>query len=108
MTFAQPVTIMPNTTYVASYFAPNGHYAGDDGLLLPGSAPPQAGGARLHSARRCRRSTTTRAPNGVFTYSTTSTFPTNTFGATNYWVDPVFMPVAGARPGHQRDGDGRL
>ena len=25
--FATPVSITPNTTYIASYFAPNGHYS---------------------------------------------------------------------------------
>ncbi|WP_203884983.1 DUF4082 domain-containing protein, partial [Planotetraspora kaengkrachanensis] len=28
--------------------------------------------------------------NGVFTYGATSTFPTSSFSATNYWVDLVF------------------
>src|SRR5262249_62148470 len=28
-TFASPVAIQANTVYVASYFAPNGHYSGD-------------------------------------------------------------------------------
>ena len=38
--FAQPVPINPNTTYVASYFAPKGHYAQDEGYFYP---PPSAG-----------------------------------------------------------------
>ncbi len=29
VTFATPVAIQANTVYVASYFAPNGHYSGD-------------------------------------------------------------------------------
>ena len=28
--------------------------------------------------------------NGVYAYSATSTFPTNTYNATNYWVDVLF------------------
>ena len=36
--FAQPVTLNPNTTYVASYFAPKGHYSQSDRLLLHCSA----------------------------------------------------------------------
>ena len=32
--FAAPVAIQPNTTYVASYFAPNGNYAATDHVLL--------------------------------------------------------------------------
>ena len=27
VTFSSPVQVEPNTTYVASYYAPNGHYA---------------------------------------------------------------------------------
>ena len=32
--------------------------------------------------------------NGLYAYSTTPTFPTSTYNATNYWVDPIFTPVA--------------
>jgi len=28
--------------------------------------------------------------NGVFAYSASSTFPTNSYQASNYWVDVVF------------------
>ena len=41
--------------------------------------------------------------NGVYAYSTTSTFPTSTYKATNYWVDVDFEPAARLPgPGHQR------
>ena len=30
--------------------------------------------------------------NGTYTYSTTPTFPTSSFNATNYYVDAVFSP----------------
>ena len=36
--FAQPVPLNPNTTYVASYFAPKGHYSQDERVLLHRSA----------------------------------------------------------------------
>ena len=32
-------------------------------------------------------------PNGVFVYSNTPSFPTDSFNSTNYWVDPVFNTV---------------
>ncbi len=35
----------------------------------------------------------TISPNGVYAYSTTSTFPTSTYKATNYWVDVDFEPA---------------
>ncbi|QQO18220.1 DUF4082 domain-containing protein [Bradyrhizobium diazoefficiens] len=83
--FATPVTIMPGTTYVASYHTP-GDYASDPGLLAnaitngPLTAPSSAsiGG------------------NGVFAYGTDSLFPTNTFNATSYGVDVVFRPQLAA------------
>ena len=48
--------------------------------------------------RRCTPSATpARTTNGVYTYGASSTFPTNSFGAANYWVDVIFSPIAGAR-----------
>jgi hypothetical protein len=85
VTFASPVPINPNTTYVASYHAPNGHYAGDDyGFINSGytSGP-------LHALQ-----SGVDGPDGVFAVSTTSTFPTNTFASANYWVDVLFDTTA--------------
>jgi hypothetical protein len=92
VSFAQPITVMPNTTYVAAYLAPNGHEAGDPAYFYPGPSPTQAGGADYLSPPLSAVSNSS-SPNGLFGYSSTSTFPTSTFGAANYWVDPVFMPV---------------
>ncbi len=75
--FTTPVAVTAGTTYVASYFAPNGHYSSTSNFFAstytngPLSAP---GGS-----------------NGVYRYGATSTFPNNTFGSTNYWVDPLFV-----------------
>jgi hypothetical protein len=33
----------------------------------------------------------TDGPNGLYRYGA-SAFPTNSFGAANYWVDVVFVP----------------
>ena len=33
--------------------------------------------------------------NGVYAYGASSTFPTNTYNATNYWVDVVFTTNTG-------------
>ena len=46
--------VTPDTTYVASYYAPNGHYSADGGLLLPHPAPGPNGGG-TPTARRCTR-----------------------------------------------------
>jgi Domain of unknown function (DUF4082)/Bacterial Ig-like domain/Bacterial Ig domain len=83
VTFAGPVAIEPGTTYVASYFAPAGHYSLDvsyfaqDVLSWPLVAPDsgEVGG------------------NGLYRYSSTSSFPSNSHSASNYWVDVVFEPT---------------
>jgi hypothetical protein len=79
--FSAPVSISANTTYVASYFAPEGHYAATgSGFAASVDNPP------LHALSN------SASPNGVYAYSPSSTFPTNTFNATNYWVDVLFTP----------------
>ena len=57
----------------------------------------------LHALRN-----TNGVVNGVFSYSGSSTFPTSSTDASNYWVDPVFTPQTfnhAARPGRQRQRD---
>ena len=96
VTFAQPVIVQPNTTYVAAYFAPNGHESGDAGYFYPAPSPWQIGGAN-YSAAPLSAVNSSADPNGVYTYTGVSTFPTNSFGAANYWVDPIFTPIT--KPG---------
>ena len=82
VTFATPVAITANTTYVASYHTNVGHYAEDDNYF-----------ALVHSNGRCTRwPTAASGPNGVYTYGTGSGFPTTGYLETNYWVDVVFSP----------------
>ena len=91
--FSSPVQIQPDTTYVASYYAPSGHYAATSGYLYPAPAPGPSGGSSVDSPplHALRNSATTT--NGVYAYSTTSMFPNNSFGAANYWVDISFQPI---------------
>lgn len=77
--FAAPVPIEVNTIYVASYFAPSGNYAANGGGLADGRD-----NSPLHAIPD------SQGGNGVYVYGPTSAFPTNTFNATNYWVDVVF------------------
>jgi hypothetical protein len=91
--FSQPVAVSPNTTYVVSYFAPNGHYS-DDGAYfytVPQMMQPEStvNSAPLHALHNT---------NGVYTYSGASTFPTSSNDASNYWVDPVFSETASVPP----------
>ena len=79
--FANPVLIAADTVYVASYYAPNGDYAADNGYFATSgvtSGPLQA------------LSNAAAGGNGVFVYGTANTFPTSTYDSSNYWVDVVF------------------
>jgi hypothetical protein len=89
--FSQPVQINKNTTYVASYFAPKGHYSQDGSYFY--TTPPMGTNPTitnvdsppLHALRN-----TNGQVNGVFTYSAASAFPISSTNASNYYVDPVF------------------
>jgi hypothetical protein len=80
-TFAVPVNIEPDTTYIASYHTDTGFYSADHNYFTtsytkePLTAPSsdRVGG------------------NGVYVYSADSAFPTNSFQASNYWVDVNFI-----------------
>jgi N,N-dimethylformamidase beta subunit-like protein/uncharacterized protein DUF4082/fibronectin type III domain protein/Big-like domain-containing protein len=92
-TFSSPVQVQPNTTYIASYHAPNGHFAATSAYFYANPAPGPNGGAiadspPLHAVRNSGTTT-----NGMYAYSSTSTFPANSFGASNYWVDVMFTPT---------------
>ena len=77
--FPTPVPLAPNTTYVVSYYAPAGHYAGDVGGL---AAPYDVWPLRALGDGE-------DGPNGRFRYGS-SGFPDTSYAATNYWVDVVF------------------
>jgi methionine-rich copper-binding protein CopC len=88
--FDTPVAIAPNTTYIASYFAPNGHYAEDDGFFAG-----EVSNGPLHIL-----ADGDGGPNGVYAYGADA-FPTQGYLSTNYWVDVDFTtaaPVNGATP----------
>ena len=77
--FATPISIAANTTYVASYFTSVGYYSADSGYFSGNGV----------SSGILSAPSNTMSPNGVYAYSASSTFPNQTFGATNYWVDVV-------------------
>ncbi len=90
VSFSAPVQISANTTYVVGYLAPKGHYADDSYYFY---TPPATGGNVLSSAPLHASPASSASSNGIFTYAATPTFPTSTFNAANYWVDPVFSPA---------------
>jgi uncharacterized protein DUF4082 len=81
LTFSQPVPVTPNAIYVASYFAPNGHYAYDTNYF---NTQPHTSGPLTALQNG------TSGGNGVYSYTGTSTFPKSTYSGTNYWVDVTF------------------
>src|SRR6185436_16723007 len=75
--FSSPVAVTANTTYVASYHTNTGFYAADQSSF----------GANVGSPPLRAMSSAGSGGNGVYAYGANSTFPSNTFNATNYWVD---------------------
>lgn len=75
LTFPGPVSVTAGTTYVASYFTPDGHYAATSHFFDTAYAngPLSAG-----------------TGNGLYRYGSASGFPTASYGGSNYWVDPIF------------------
>ncbi|KUL40008.1 hypothetical protein ADL15_08140 [Actinoplanes awajinensis subsp. mycoplanecinus] len=82
-TFATPVAVTANTTYVVSYYAPVGRYAGDGGYF----ATTGVDNGPLHALRDGAD-----GANGVYRYGTGGGFPDSTWNSANYWVDVVFTP----------------
>ena len=74
VTFAGPVAITAGTTYIASYFAPKGHFTVNRSALQNGFTS-----GRL----------SVPANGGVFQYGSSAAFPTQTYQSSNYWVDVV-------------------
>jgi hypothetical protein len=79
--FANPVPVSANSTYIASYFAPSGHYSIDSSFFATSGVdnPP------LHAL-----ALGVDGANGVFSQSSISTLPTSSFNASNYWVDVIY------------------
>lgn len=89
VTFGTPVAITANTTYIASYFAPSGHYSADAAYFATTGVddPP------IHLLANGVDGT-----NGVFSYGSALSFPSSSFNATNYWVDVVYNSQSSLPP----------
>ena len=86
--FSTPVAITAGTTYVASYYAPDGDYAADTFYF----AQSGVNSGPLHVGLDLPTD-----PASVFLQGSNG-FPTSTFDSTNYWVDAVFSPTATITP----------
>ena len=85
VSFNNPIPVTANTTYIASYFAPVGHYSEDDGYFGSSGVdnPP------LHALANG-----VDGANGVYIYNPSSAFPSNGYLSSNYWVDVVYTTAA--------------
>ena len=81
-TLGTPIQIQANTAYVVSYHTTTGNYAYDAPYFTAGvvNGPLSA------------LADGTAGGNGVYLYGTGG-FPNQTWQASNYWVDVVFVPV---------------
>ncbi|MFK3651650.1 DUF4082 domain-containing protein [Lysobacter enzymogenes] len=84
--FAAPVRIAADTTYVVSYYAPNGHYSAD----LDYFANADYASGPLRALRDG-----SDGGNGNYRYGAHSAFPDASWRSANYWVDAVFAPLSG-------------
>ncbi|MFI5453833.1 MAG: DUF4082 domain-containing protein [Isosphaerales bacterium] len=79
--FTTPVAITAGATYIASYFAPVGHFVDDTNYFASSGVTNGPLTALSNSAA---------GGNGVYLYGTSGGFPTNSYQSSNYWVDVVF------------------
>ena len=82
--FSNPIPIAANATYIVSYLAPVGHYAGDNNYFASAGTdnPP------LHAL-----ATGVDGANGIYSYGTTVLFPDESYLSSNYWADVMFTPT---------------
>lgn len=74
--FTTPIPVAAGTTYVISYFAPNGHYSASGNFF----AAPRTVGVLTAPAGN----------NGRYRYGSAGGFPNGSWNSTNYFVDVVF------------------
>jgi hypothetical protein len=84
-TFSSPVAITAGTTYVVSYYAPQGRYSAETGGLSSA-----INNGSLHGVGNAT------STNGVYLYGSAGAFPTNSYNGSNYFVDVmVAIPAPG-------------
>jgi hypothetical protein len=84
--FDTPVTIAADTTYIVSYFAPEGHFSIDSRYFAKTS--------HVSGPLTALKSGTDGA-NGVYSYGFRSSFPSDDSNKDNYWVDVLFKAESG-------------
>jgi hypothetical protein len=95
LTFSSPVAISANTPYIASYHAPVGYYASSSAYFT----------SAVTSYPLSALASVTGSGNGLYTYESGSTSPpSSTYNATNYWVDVNFSTTAPSGSGGSGGG----
>ena len=79
VSFSTPVAVNANTTYVAGYFAPKGHYVASTSYFYQPTAHRREHPRQPAAARGRRRSERPAGLNGVYAYGAGSTFPSNSY-----------------------------
>jgi Domain of unknown function (DUF4082) len=86
VTFSTPISVSPNITYIASYYAPSGNYSATTGDFATTGvdSPP------LHALADGADGT-----NGLYVYTASQNggFPNNRYISTNYWVDILYVGI---------------
>ncbi|WP_433971185.1 DUF4082 domain-containing protein [Tunturiibacter lichenicola] len=85
--FATPVQVTANTVYIASYWAPVGHYSIDFNYFKTKGVD----NAPLHALQNG-----VNGGNGVYFHASKSKFPSANYESSNFWVDVVYSAQATA------------
>jgi hypothetical protein len=83
--FSTPVQVTANTVYIASYWAPVGHFSMDMNYF----AKAGVNNAPLHALQNG-----VNGGNGVYVHSSKSNFPNGNYLSSNFWVDVVYSGQA--------------
>jgi hypothetical protein len=81
LAFTTPVPLVPGTTYIASYFAPNADYAAENYYF----ANKEVTVGPITALQSVEANL-----NGVYCYDATTCFPSDSFRDSNYWVTPLW------------------
>lgn len=95
--FPTPVVVLAGTTYIASYFSPNGNYTETNDFLktadlVNGTLKIPKDGTGGASGKD------PGAGNGLYVYTATPAFPNQLFASQNNWVDVIFNTSGGITP----------
>jgi hypothetical protein len=82
LTFGTPVAVTAGTTYIVSFYSPQGRYGYTTSYFT----------ADVVNGPLTAPANSSTAGNGVYVYSNGGVFPTGSAGGTNYWVDVTFSP----------------